>query len=309
MRVLVTGGAGFIGSHICDRLLAKGHDVAVVDNLSTGRREHVPEEALFFHTDIQDASLQDTFGVFAPQVVCHLAAHIDVRHSVFDPVADARVNVLGTLNLLECCRRAGVAKVIYSGTGGAMFGEPSYLPVDEHHPVNPVSPYGVSKHTVEHYLFTYKTIHGLDFTVLRYPNVYGPRQDPNGEAGVVAIFTVTMLRGARPTIFGDGTKTRDYCYVSDIAGANVLALERGSGGLYNLGRGLQVTDRQVFETVRAAVGAADLEPVYAPERPGEVRHVALDARLAARELNWSWQIDFENGVANAVAYYREQHAA
>jgi UDP-glucose 4-epimerase len=308
MRVLVTGGAGFIGSNICDCLLEQGHDVAIVDDLSSGRHENVPPEASFFQVDVQDASLHDVFRAFAPNVVCHLAAQIDVRRSVADPVADARVNILGALNMLECCRSFEVTKVLYSGTGGAMFGEPDSIPADESHPVNPLSPYGVSKHTVEHYLHTYKVNHGLDFTVLRYPNVYGPRQDPRGEAGVVAIFALAMLRGERPTIFGDGTKTRDYCHVSDIVRANVLALERGGGGLYNLGRGIQVTDLQVFETVRAAVGA-DIEPLYAPERPGEVHHIALDSRLAARDLGWTWRVDFEDGVADAVAYYREHYGA
>lgn len=303
MKILVTGGAGFIASHVSDRFLELGHEVAIVDNLATGKRENLPAAAQFYEIDVRDPGLDRIFAEFEPNIVVHHAAQMDVRKSVADPVYDAQVNVLGTLNLLECARRHGVRKVIYAGTGGAMFGEAEYLPADEAHPIQPLSPYGVSKHTVEHYLYTYKANFGLDFTVLRYPNVYGPRQDPHGEAGVVAIFSLQLLRGERPTIFGDGGKTRDYCYVSDIVEANVLALHRGAGGLYNLGRGIEVTDYEIFAAVRAAVGS-DVEPIYAPTRPGEVEHIALDARLAQRELGWRWQVGLSQGVALAVSFYR-----
>ena len=303
MKILVTGGAGFIASHVSDRFLELGHEVAIVDNLATGKRENLPAAALFYEIDVRDPGLDRIFAKFKPKIVVHHAAQMDVRKSVADPVYDAQVNILGTLNLLECARRHGVRKVIYAGTGGAMFGEAEYLPADEAHPIQPLSPYGVSKHTVEHYLYTYKANFGMDFTVLRYPNVYGPRQDPHGEAGVVAIFSLQLLRGERPTIFGDGGKTRDYCYVSDIVEANVLALDRGDGGLYNLGRGIEVTDYEIFAAVRAAVGS-DVEPVYAPTRPGEVEHIALDARLAQRDLGWRWQVDLPQGVALAVSFYR-----
>ena len=305
MRILVSGGAGFIASHVSDRFLELGHQVAIVDNLATGKRENLPSAATFYEVDVRDAALDAVFAEVKPEVVCHHAAQMDVRRSVADPVYDAQVNVLGSLNMLECCRRHGTRKVIYAGTGGAMFGEADYLPVDETHPVMPISPYGVSKHTVEHYLHTYSVNAGLDYTVLRYPNVYGPRQDPHGEAGVVAIFSLQLLAGTRPTIFGDGTKTRDYCFVADIVAANQLALEAGGGGLYNLGRGIEVSDREVFEAVRAAVGV-DVEPEFAPVRPGEVEHIALDASLARRELGWESTIDLTDGVARAVAFYREQ---
>ena len=306
MRILVSGGAGFIASHVSDRFLELGHQVAIVDNLSTGKRQNLPPSATFYEVDVRDdAGLDAVFAEVRPEVVCHHAAQMDVRRSVTDPIYDAQVNVLGSLNMLECCRRHGTRKVIYAGTGGAMFGEADYLPVDESHAVMPISPYGVSKHTVEHYLYTYSVNAGLDFTVLRYPNVYGPRQDPHGEAGVVAIFSLQLLAGTRPTIFGDGTKTRDYCFVADIVAANELALEGGGGGLYNLGRGTEVSDREVFEAVRWAVGV-DMEPEYAPVRSGEVEHIALDASLARRELGWEWKIDLADGVARAVAFYREQ---
>jgi UDP-glucose 4-epimerase len=237
--------------------------------------------------------------------VVHHAAHIEVARSVREPAYDASVNILGSLNLLECCRAYGVRKVIYAGTAGALFGEPSYLPVGEDHPIDPLSPYGVSKHTVEHYLFTYRVNHGIDYVVLRYPNVYGPRQDPHGEAGVVAIFSLQMLAGKQPVIFGDGTKTRDYCNVADIAAANVLALNTPVSGVYNLGRGIEVSDLEVFEAVRIAVGS-EVVPAFAPVRPGEVQRIALDASKAERELGWSWKVDFVEGVSGAVEFYRDQ---
>lgn len=303
MKVLVTGGAGFIASHLSDRLLASGHEVAIVDNLATGKRENLPSGAAFHEVDIRSEELEGVFERESPEVVCHHAAHIDVTRSVRDPGYDASINILGALNVLECCRKYAVRKVIYAGTGGALFGEPSYLPVDESHPVDPISPYGVSKHTVEHYLFAYRHNFGLDYTVLRYPNVYGPRQDPHGEAGVVAIFALQMLNGQRPTIFGDGTKTRDYCYVGDIVEANMLALISPACGVYNLGRGIEVTDLEIFEAVRDAVGTS-VAPIFGEKRPGEVERIALDASRARAELGWKWEVDLTDGVARAVAFYR-----
>ena len=303
MKILVTGGAGFIASHIADRFLGLGHEVAIVDSLITGTRENLPQSAGFHELDIRDPTLDAVFAAEKPEVVCHHAAQMDVRKSVADPMYDADVNLLGTLNLLECCRRHGTRKVVYAGTGGAMYGEALYMPADEKHPVNPLSPYGVSKHTVEHYLYTYRVNHGLEFTVLRYPNVYGPRQDPHGEAGVVAIFSLQMLQEQTPTIFGDGSKTRDYCYVGDIVRGNELALDRGDGGIYNLGRGIEVSDFEIFATVRDAVGSR-VEPAYAPARPGEVEHIALDAGLAEKEIGWRWTVGLADGVGQAVRFYR-----
>jgi UDP-glucose 4-epimerase len=305
VKILVTGGAGFIASHVSDSFLALGHEVCIVDNFASGKRENLPADAAFYEADIRDENLADVFNAEKPDVVVHHAAHIEVTRSVREPAYDASINILGSLNLFECCRAYGVKKIIYAGTGGALVGEPVYIPVDEAHPIDPLAPYGVSKHTVEHYLYTYKANHGIDYTVLRYPNVYGPRQDPHGEAGVVAIFSLMLLAGQQPTIFGDGSKTRDYCYVGDIAAANVLALNSPLSGVYNLGRGIEVTDLEVFEAVRAAVGS-DMDPRYAPVRPGEVEHIALDASKARRELGWDWKIDFKDGVAKAVDFYREQ---
>jgi UDP-glucose 4-epimerase len=305
VKIVVTGGAGFIASHVSDRLLDLGHQVAIVDSLVTGKRENLPAGATFYETDIRDQELHDVFRAEQPEVVIHHAAHIDVTRSVREPGYDASINILGSLNLLESCREHGVRKIVYAGTGGALFGEPSYLPVDEGHPIDPVSPYGVSKHTVEHYLFAYHTNHGLDYTVLRYPNVYGPRQDPHGEAGVVAIFSLQLLTGRQPVIFGDGTKTRDYCYVADIVDANILALNSPVTGVYNLGRGIEVSDLEVFEAVRMAVGS-ETAPVFAAVRPGEVEHIALDASKAERELGWRWKVGLNEGVAKAVEFFRAQ---
>jgi UDP-glucose 4-epimerase len=305
VKILVTGGAGFIASHVSDAFLALGHDVAIVDNFASGKRENLPSGAAFHQVDIRDDKLRDVFLTEKPEVVVHHAAHIEVARSVREPAYDASINILGSLNLLECCREHGVKKIIYAGTGGALVGEPIYIPVDEAHPIDPLAPYGVSKHTVENYLFTYRANHGIEYTVLRYPNVYGPRQDPHGEAGVVAIFSLQMLAGQTPTIFGDGTKTRDYCYVGDIAAANVLALNSRVSGVYNLGRGIEVSDLEVFEAVRTAVGSETV-PRFEPVRPGEVEHIALDSSKAQRELGWTWKVDFVEGVAKAVDFYRDQ---
>ena len=305
MKVLVTGGAGFIGSHLSDRLVALGHDVVIVDDLSKGRVENLPPQAKFYEIDIRDRELATVFASEHPQAVFHHAAHADVTRSVRDPEYDASVNVLGSLNLLECCRASGVQKFVYASTGGALYGEPRYLPADESHPINPVAPYGVSKHVVEQYLFTYGVNHHLDYTVLRYPNVYGPRQDPHGEAGVVAIFAVQLLTDRQPVIFGDGTKTRDYCNVADIVEANMLALNSRAGSIYNLGRGIEVADLEVFEAVRKAVGS-NTAPGFAAVRSGEVEHIALDASKAERELGWTWRVDLDAGIAEAVEHYRKE---
>lgn len=305
MHVLVTGGAGFIGSHLCDRLLELGHRVCVVDNLSTGKRENIPPGAIFYQLDLRDQALDQVFATERPQVVFHQAAHANVTESVRDPEYDASVNIGGSLRLLASCVRYQVTRIVYASTGGALYGEPEYLPADESHPIRPLSPYGVSKYTVEHYLRVHRNLHGLEYVILRYPNVYGPRQEPHGEAGVVAIFSSLILAGRQPTIYGDGSKTRDYCYVGDIVEANILALNGPDGGVYNLGRGIEVTDLEIFEAVRDAVGSA-IAPKFAPVRPGEVRRIALDATKARAELGWSWKVDLAQGVAETVRFYRSR---
>lgn len=304
LRILVTGGAGFIGSNVVDRFIEDGHSVAVVDDLSTGFRENVNPSARFYEVDIRDReALGRVVREERPEVVCHHAAQMDVRRSVREPEFDAQVNILGSLNVITASLEVGVKKIIYASTGGAVYGEPMYRPVDEKHPVVPISQYGISKHTVEHYLQLYSVNCGLRFTALRYGNVYGPRQTPHGEAGVVAIFTGLLLEGKRPTIFGQGDKTRDYVYVGDVVMANVLALERGDGGIYNIGTGVPTTDQEVFDAVRDAVGA-DVEPIHGDERLGEVRHIHLDASLAKKELGWEPTVAFRDGVRMVVDYYR-----
>jgi len=305
MRVLVTGGAGFIGSHVVDALVKEGHDVAVVDDLSMGRREQVHPSARFYQADIRDRqALEEVFRVERPEAVNHHAAQADLRRSMIEPSFDASVNVIGSLHLIELSLVHKVRKLINISSGGAVYGEPQRLPVDERHPIRPMSVYGVSKYTVEQYLRLFEEA-GLDHTTLRYANVYGPRQNPKGEAGVVAIFSRQMLAGERPTIFGDGAKTRDYVYVADIVAANLLAMteKRASGRSYNLGLGREVSDRQIFESVRRAVGAT-VEPVLTSKRPGEIDRICLDASLARAELGWKPTIPLEEGITRTVAFYR-----
>ncbi|MEW6399103.1 MAG: NAD-dependent epimerase/dehydratase family protein [Bacillota bacterium] len=285
-RVLVTGGAGFIGSHLVEALLARGHQVAVVDNLSTGRRENVPSGADFQAVDIGDpVRVGEVFERFRPEIVYHLAAQTSVRRSTGDPAGDASTNVVGSINVLDASVRTGVEKVVYASSGGAIYGEPDGLPVREDHPVRPLSPYGLSKYVVELYLRLYRDNHGLRYSVLRYPNVYGPRQDPYGEAGVVAIFSRTLLAGERPVIFGDGRQTRDYVYVADVVEASLLCLERGDDAVYNLGWGREVSVLELLASLQEVLGT-DVPPRHDPPRPGEVSRICLDASRAKEELGW-----------------------
>lgn len=306
MKILVTGGAGFIASHLVDRLIAHGHRVIVVDNLSAGQKENVNPKASFYLTDICDAqALEEVFKRERPEIVNHHAAHVNVRKSVEMPVYDANINILGSLNLCELSKKYQIKKFIYVSTGGAVYGEPKDLPVQETYPVEPLSQYGVSKHTVEHYLSIFYKLYGLNFTVLRYPNVYGPRQSPHGEAGVVAIFSELLLQNKPPTIFGDGSKTRDYVYVEDIVAANLMVLGNvGDGGIYNLGWGKQISDLEVFHTVRKVL-ESQIEPIFSQKRPGEIDHISLDSSKAKKELNWEPKVTFEEGIRLATEYYKK----
>jgi UDP-glucose 4-epimerase len=308
LRILVTGGAGFIGSTVANRLTELDHEVAVFDDLSTGFREFVPERARFDQGDLADAHAIDRcIAEFRPEVVSHHAAQIDVRKSVERPSDDARTNVLGGIALLESCTRHGVRKVIYASTGGAIYGEGRTLPANEDHPVNPESPYGVSKHTVEHYLHFWNLVHRLDYTALRYPNVYGPRQNPHGEAGVNAIFIGLMLEGRTPRIFGDGTQVRDYLYVDDVVEANVLALTRGSGRILNLGTGIGVSVNDIVRELNAILGTR-LVPTHEAARPGEIQRIYLDASRAAEELGWRPRVPFREGLGRTVEWFRKRAA-
>lgn len=308
MRILVTGGAGFIGSNVVDRFVALGHEVAVFDDLSSGKREFVPPQARLFEGDLVDAQAVDRcVAEFRPELVNHHAAQIDVRKSVTDPVYDARVNILGTLGLLDACTRHGVKKVVYASTGGALYGEGRVLPATEDHPVNPEAPYGVSKHTVEHYLYLWKLLHGLDYTVLRYPNVFGPRQNPHGEAGVNAIFIGLMLAGKRPRIFGTGEAVRDYLYVGDVVDANAIALARGSGEMLNLGTGVGTSVNDIVRELKSILDFRE-DPIYEAPRPGEVQRIYLDASRARQVLGWAPQVSFRDGLERTVAWSRENQA-
>jgi len=303
MKVMVTGGAGFIGSNLVDRLITEGHQVVVVDDLSTGSRDNLNPEATFYQQDIRDESLEKVFADEGVEAIFHLAAQMDVRKSVADPVYDAQVNVLGTINLLQSGMRHGLKKFVYASTGGAVYGEPQFMPVTEDHPINPDCPYGISKHTVEHYLYVYNRLQGLNWTALRYPNVFGPRQNPHGEAGVVAIFIQLLTAGKQCTIFGDGSKTRDYVYIDDVVQANIVALERGDNTCYNLGRGTQVSDFTIFDTVRKSLGLDD-EPHFEDVRAGEIFHICLEAKKIREQLGWTPTVTLEDGVARTIEWYR-----
>lgn len=301
-KILVTGGAGFIGSHIVDAYVAAGHEVVVVDNLSNGQRGHVPTRVKFVQMDIRDPALRSMFEQERPEIVNHHAAQSSVAVSVNDPRLDADVNILGTLNLLMQCVGFGTKRVIFASTGGAIYGEPDRIPVDETHPARPISPYGISKLVGEIYL-QYFASRGLEWAVLRYSNVYGPRQDPHGEAGVVAIFAQAILDGRTPTIFGDGRQTRDFVYVGDVAAANLRALDAPTGQIANIGTGIETTVNDLFAKL------ADLcefrgKPAYAPPRPGDVRHIALDVTRAKTWLKWSPQIGLEEGLSRTVKWFR-----
>jgi len=305
MRILITGGAGFIGSNIADRYLELGHEVAVVDNLATGRRSNINPAVDFHEVDMTDReALGAAFESARPEVVNHHAAQMDVRRSVSEPQFDAHTNIVGTLNVLEAARQVGARKIIFSSSGGAIYGEPERIPADEGVALRPISHYGASKLAGEVYIQLYGRLYALAYTILRYANVYGPRQNPHGEAGVNAIFANMMLRGQRPTIFGQGDKTRDYVFVGDVVAANVAALERGDGEVLNIGTGVQTTDQEVYDAVAAAVGFGE-PPIYGEERAGDVRHSAVDPSRARQVLGWAPTVSFREGVKLTVQYQRE----
>ena len=303
MKILVTGGAGFIGSHISDTLIASGHNVVVLDDLSTGRKHNLNPAAHFVQADIRDPKLGELFAAEKFDAVVHQAAKANVRESLEQPVLYADVNVLGSLNLLEQSRRHGVRKFLYASTGGAAYGEPQKLPVPESHPVNPLDPYGASKHHVEHYLFLYRANYGLAYTVLRYPNVFGPRQDPLGEAGVVAIFTNKMLRGEPAVINGTGEQERDFVYVSDVARANLLALDRGDGEIINVGSGRGTNINEIFDHL-SELTHYPLPAVHGPAKLGEVNKIYLDPSRAKQLLGWEAQVKLDEGLRRTVEFFR-----
>ena len=308
-KILVTGGAGFIGSHVVDLFLDRGFEVIILDDLSTGRASNINPNAKFYQMDIRDPGIRKVFEVERPDYISHHAAQMDVRRSVAQPLFDAEVNILGSINLIECAKEFNVKHFVYISSGGAAYGEPERLPCDETHPVNPICQYGASKHTVEHYLFMYHANYGMDYTVLRYPNVFGPRQDPNGEAGVVAIFTGKMLASEPVTINGDGEQTRDFVYVGDCAYANYLAVTvPHQAGIYNIGWGRPTSINEIFTTL-AKVTAYPHQVSYGPAKVGETRHIYLDATKAGSDLGWSPTLSLEEGLEMTVAYFREKEQA
>jgi len=306
MRILVTGGAGFIGSNTVDALVATGkHQVAVLDDLSAGKREQVNPAARFYHADLRDAArVTEVIEREKPEVIFHLAAQMDVRRSVASPAFDAEVNLVGFLNLMEAGRRNGLARVIFSSTGGAIYGEQERFPCDEDHPCRPVSPYGVAKLATERYLFFYQVQYGIPYLALRYANVYGPRQDPHGEAGVVAIFCGRLLAGQPSTIFGDGEQTRDYIFVGDVVRANLAALERGRAGALNVGTGVETSVNQLY-TQLAEVAGVSQRPTYAPARPGEQQRSVISPERAMRELDWQPQVSLRDGLTQTLRFFRQ----
>lgn len=305
MKIVVTGGAGFIGSHVVDAYLAAGHTVVVVDDLSTGRKENLDPRARLVQMDIRSPELVDVFRADHPQVVNHHAANPSVKVSTERPAFDAEINILGLINVLTASAQAGVEKVIYISSGGAMYGDPVYLPMDEAHPIRPQSPYAISKGMGEHYTAYFARAAGMRYTHLRYANVYGPRQDPYGEAGVVAIFAERLLNGEPCTIDWDGAQQRDFVFAGDCARANVLALAGGDGQAYNVGTGRGTSVNELYTTLARAVGV-DHEPLRGPKRPGDVRVSRLDCSKIERELGWRAETDLATGLTITITHL--QHA-
>jgi UDP-glucose 4-epimerase len=309
MNILVTGGAGFIGSHMAKRHLADGHRVVVVDDLSSGRRERLPQSARFVQADIAEADLEPLLREERIAFVSHHAAQIDLRHSVADPIGDARANVIGSLKLFEACRRAGVRRILFASTGGALYGEPEGgKPAPETHPTNPVSPYGCAKLSIEKYLYYYREIHGFETQVFRYANVYGPWQDGTGEAGVVAIFAEAILGGRTPKIRGDGEQTRDYVYVADLVEAAARAVEQGGSGTWNLGTGVETSVNRLFRLLAKELGYTG-EPERVALPPGEQRRSVLDGGLVQRDFNLPGYTRLEDGLKETARFFRERHEA
>lgn len=303
MRIIVTGGAGFIGSWVCEAYISEGHEVLVVDNLSTGSEDNIPPEAEFVECDVRDsARLEKTFRQFHPEVVNHHAAQINVRDSVENPGFDADVNIGGSLNVLRLCAEHKTEKFIFSSTGGALYGEPEKLPADESSPALPLSPYGISKLSTENYVRYYSKSHGFGHVILRYANVYGERQNPEGEAGVIGIFCEKIISGKTCIIFGDGEQTRDYVHVSDVSRANLLAAILKQEGTFNIGTSIEISVNDIVR-ILGEVTKTEFTTVHEKERPGEVKRISLDCSLAAESLGWNAQITLNEGLSRTWGWF------
>lgn len=304
-KVLVTGGAGFIGSHVADGFLAEGFDVHIVDNLSSGSRENIPADATFYHLDLRDPRLEHIIAEEQFPFIVHHAAQLDVRRSVADPGFDADINITGTLKLLEAGRQNGLSRFVFASTGGAIYGESAAYPQPETTPTHPESPYGIAKLSIEHYLRFYEQVHGISSVILRYANVYGPRQGSYGEAGVIAIFLKKILAGERPIIFGNGLQTRDYVYVKDVVLANKLALDAQRGGTYNVGTAVETNVVDLVDKLSRHMDA-NIKPVFADKRAGEVFRSALSYDLIARELGWNPTVDLDSGLIHTIQWFNSR---
>ena len=298
--VLVTGGAGFIGSAIVDLLLLNGYRVVIVDNLSNSNKDKVNKSSVFYNEDITDLKLCKIFEIERPKYVIHAAAQISVEKSIQDPIYDANTNIVGSLNLLECCRRSGVKKIIYSSTA-AVYGDPLYLGIDEKHELNPISFYGLSKYITERYIKLFYDLYGLKYTILRYSNVYGARQNFKGEGGVIPCFIKHMLKGERPTIYGSGDQTRDFIYVDDVASANIIALESGDNDTFNIGTGIEVSINDLLKFLSIIIGKCS--PLYMPEKNGDITFCYFDISKSAKVLDWEPKSELKDGLEKTIKWY------
>ncbi len=305
MNILITGGAGFIGSNNADAMIEQGHRVVILDNLITGKKENIHPKAVFYEMDIRDVKIENIFYKEKIDVICHYAAQMDVRKSVADPIFDANVNVLGMLNLLQMAVKHRVKKFVFASTGGAIYGEQDYFPADESHPMRPCSPYGITKLTGEKYLFFYQQTYGLNYVVLRYANVYGPRQNPHGEAGVVAIFCAKMLHGEQPVINGDGKQTRDYVYIDDVVAANLAALKHETSDFFNIGTGIETDVNTLFRVLRDEL-KSPAEESHGEAKPGEQQRSVLNYGKAERILGWTPKTDVQTGLRQTARFFRDQ---
>jgi len=305
MKILVTGGAGFIASQIADAYIREGHEVYILDNLSTGFGRNINPKAHFVKSDITSPNILDIFTKEKFDVVNHHAAQIDVRKSVNDPIFDANTNILGTINLLECCIKTDVKKFMFASTGGAVYGEQEYFPADEAHPTNPVSPYGITKLTIEKYLYFYKNEYGLNYTIVRYANVYGPRQNPFGEAGVVAIFANKLLKNENPIINGEGNQTRDYVFVEDVVNANVITLNSQSSEIYNVGTGIETSVNELFTMLNSIAGNKALER-HGPAPKGEQARSVITSDKLFKEFKWKPSVKIEEGLKKTFDSFKSK---